>query len=82
MKSRLLSEPKDYTFGELETLLNNLGYGLNNKGKTSGSAVKFINSKTNNAIKFHRPHPSSILKSYAIKHIISELKKEGYINGK
>ena len=79
MKSRLLSEPKDYTFDELETLLKNLGYGLYNKGKTSGSAVKFVNTKTNHTLLLHKPHPSPKLKPYLIKDIISKLMKEGLI---
>ena len=82
LKSRLLSEPTDFTFNELGTLLKSLGYILNNAGNTSGSSVKFINPTTNHNINFHRPHPSPILKSYVIKRIISELKKEGYFDGK
>ena len=45
MKARLLSEPKDYTFDELETLLKSLGFILKKAGKTNGSAVKFIDSE-------------------------------------
>lgn len=38
---RLKSKPKDFTYDEVRTLLNYLGFGESNKGKTSGSAVKF-----------------------------------------
>jgi len=79
MKARLLSEPKDYTFDELETLLKKLGYILNNAGKTSGSVVKFVNHKTNHAMSLHKPHPKPELKPYLIKDIISKLEKEGLI---
>ena len=41
---RLKSKPSDFTYDELKTLLNYLGFVENNKGKTSGSAVKYINS--------------------------------------
>ena len=82
MKSRLLSEPKDYTIKELETLLKNMGFILSNAGKTSGSAIKFIHAKTNYIINLHKPHPSPIIKSYLMKDIISTLKQGGYLNDK
>ena len=82
LKLRLLSEPKDFTFDELTTLLKRLGYVLDNKGKTSGSAVEFINLEINHKFKLHKPHPSPVLKNYMIKQIISELKQRGYFDEK
>lgn len=38
---RLKSNPKDFTFDEMQTLLLSLGFELSNKGKTSGSRVNF-----------------------------------------
>jgi predicted RNA binding protein YcfA (HicA-like mRNA interferase family) len=70
---RLLSKPKDFTFDEAVTLLRQLGYELDNKGKTSGSAVSFV-SNQKHTITIHKPHPGNILKSYQVKHIIEELK--------
>ena len=40
--ARLKSNPKDFTFEEMETLLTTLGFEKSNKGKTSGSRVKFM----------------------------------------
>jgi hypothetical protein len=40
---RFLALPKDFTFDELVKLLTALGFSISNKGKTSGSRVKFIN---------------------------------------
>ena len=77
---RLLSDPKDFTFDELETLLTGLGYQLSNSGGTSGSAVRFINQKTHHIIRLHRPHPSPVLKQYIVRFVIHELKQEGYLN--
>lgn len=77
---RLLSNPKDFTFGELETLLNSLGFQLLNVGGTSGSAVRFVNRETGQVIRLHKPHPSPILKQYLIKFVIGELKKGGFLN--
>ncbi|MCL1837142.1 MAG: type II toxin-antitoxin system HicA family toxin [Treponema sp.] len=76
---RILGNPKDFSFSELETLLTGLGYQLSNSGSTSGSAVRFINNKTDHIIRLHRPHPSPVLKEYVVKFIISELKQEGYL---
>lgn len=40
-KERLCSRPKDYTYSEARYLLSQLGFEEFNKGKTSGSRVKF-----------------------------------------
>jgi hypothetical protein len=77
---RLLGNPADFTFGELETLLGGLGFRLSNAGGTSGSSVRFINSKTSQIIRLHKPHPSPVLKQYLVKFIINELKQWGYLN--
>lgn len=71
---RLLSKPKDFTFKEAETLLKKFGYESDNKGKTSGSRVRFINNSLNHSISMHRPHPKNILKYYQVLEIINELK--------
>ena len=63
---RLKSKPKDYTYEEAKSLLNKLGYIENNKGKTSGSRVIFIN-KENIKIELHKPHPRNVLKMYQIE---------------
>ena len=77
----LLGNPKDFTFKELETLLVGFGFQLSNAGGTSGSAVRFINKKTGQIIRLHKPHPSPVLKQYLVKFIIAELKQGGYLNG-
>lgn len=76
---RLKSKPTDFTYDELRTLLNYLGFIENNKGKTSGSAVKYINSVYNKEILLHKPHPGNLLKQYQIKLVINILEKIGVI---
>lgn len=39
LKKRIRQLPKDFTFEELETILYQLGFERDNKGKTSGSRV-------------------------------------------
>lgn len=74
---RLMTIPKDFTFEEMQTLLELLGFKLNNKGKTSGSRVKFSKGRT--IIILHKPHPRKELLEYQIKQIIELLTEEGMI---
>lgn len=76
---RFLSEPKNFTFEELETLLKGLGFEKSNKGKTSGSRVQFYHREKKCPILVHKPHPNPEMKSYAIKQIIETLKKQDLI---
>ncbi len=75
----LLSNPKDFTFDEAESLLGSLGYRRNNKGKTSGSRVIFINDSTNVSIRLHKPHPGNTLRDYQVKQLVEHLTQEGLI---
>jgi predicted RNA binding protein YcfA (HicA-like mRNA interferase family) len=77
LKQRLLSKPKDFTFSELESLLNKLGYVKDSGGKTSGSKVAFV--KEQHIISIHKPHPGNELKMYVVNYIIDELRKEGLL---
>ena len=77
MIERLKSNPKDFTFEEMQALLLALGFELSNKGKTSGSRVKFF--KNGVFIILHKPHPRKELLSYQIKQIIEVLSEEGLI---
>lgn len=74
----LLSQPKNFTFSEAETLLGYFGYYRSNKGRTSGSRVMFIRDN-GVVILLHKPHPGNELKAYQVKQLIQELKKEGLI---
>ena len=74
---RLKSMPKDFTFDEMQTLLEMLGFEKNNKGKTSGSRVKF--EKDNVFIIMHKPHPRKELLTYQLKQVIETLSEEDLI---
>ena len=71
---RLKSKPKDFTYDELKTLLNYLGFNEGNKGKTSGSRVEFQN-RLGIKIVLHKPHPSNIIKLYKINEVIDLLEE-------
>lgn len=77
--ARFLTLPNDFTFQELEILMNFCGYKLDNPGKTSGSAVRFINKKNGNIIRLHKPHPQKELKRYIMLDIKEKLESEGLI---
>jgi hypothetical protein len=61
----------------MQTLLIYLGFELSNKGRTSGSRVKFI--KGDVAIILHKPHPRKELLEYQIKQVLEILIKEELI---
>lgn len=78
LRERFLSMPKDFTFDEMEKLLSGYGYIKDNKGKTSGSRVVFKN-KDKRPIMLHKPHPGNIVKLYALRQVLDELKEAGFI---
>lgn len=75
LKKRILQLPKDFTFEELETLLYQLGFEKDNKGKTSGSRVKFFNKDKRIQYLAHKPHPKSIIKEKALKDFVDFLEE-------
>ena len=76
---RFLTLPVDIFYTELVRLMKWLGYGESQSGKTSGSAVAFINKKTKHIVKIHKPHPKPELKGYQIRDIIDELRRKEVI---
>lgn len=74
---RLNSNPKDFTFEEMQSLLEMLGFEMFNKGKTSGSRVKFM--RGNIPIILHKPHGRKELLEYQIKQIVLVLKGENLL---
>lgn len=74
---KLLSNPRDFTFDEMKNVLTFLGFTMSNKGKTSGSRVKFFNDDI--IIILHKPHPRKELLEYQIKEIIDTLERNGLL---
>ena len=70
--AKLKSNPKDFTFDEMKTL-----FVMSNKGKTSGSRVKFM--KGDIPVILHKPHPRKELLEYQIKQITEVLEREDLI---
>jgi predicted RNA binding protein YcfA (HicA-like mRNA interferase family) len=71
---RLLSEPKDFRWSEMATLLAGYGY---EEIQGSGSRVKFFNRELRHLIILHKPHPGSIVKEGAVKDVVEKLTEVG-----
>ena len=75
---RFKTLPTDFTFEELEKLLNFFGYERSNKGKTSGSRVVFKN-KEKRPIMIHKPHAGNVIIEYAMRQVYNYLKESGFL---
>lgn len=75
---KLYSHPKDFTLSEVESLLQCFDYHRDNKGRTSGSRIRFT-SNSHSPILMHKPHPGNELRDYQIKQLIDHLKQEGLL---
>jgi hypothetical protein len=74
--TRFLTLPSDFTWEELEKMLNYFGYTETKKGKTGGSRRKFVDN-AGHMINLHKPHPGNIVKKYALKDVHDALNEKG-----
>lgn len=79
IKEKFLKQTRDFTYDELVVLLHTLGFAELKGGHTSSSAVCFVHLKTGIPIRFHKPHPDKIIKTYLMKQIKEVLEKEGLL---
>lgn len=76
--SKLQSNPKDFTYRELQSIMSRNGYKEDSKGKTSGSRVEYKGKET--TLRLHKPHGGrNFLHDYQIKAVIEFLEKEGVL---
>ena len=78
IKRKLKQGSGNLTFDELVTLLQHLGYQKDNKGRTSGSRIRFYKDG-GHAIIMHKPHPRKTLLGYQVKQIRLTLKEDGLL---
>ena len=78
LRERFLKMPSDFTFDEMQRLLEGYGYVRGNKGRTSGSRLIFKNGDKR-PIMLHKPHPGNIVKEYAMKQVLEDLREAGFI---
>ena len=74
---RLASRPKDFGWEELVTLMNGLGFALENAG---GSGRKFVRAQTGAILFMHEPHPDRTLKAYQVRDAIEILRRERFLS--
>ncbi len=76
---KLLRLPGNFTYNEIVALLKGFGYIAEERGRSSDSAVMFFNSKLNDKIMFHKPHPQKELKRYILKMVLEKLKNNNMV---
>ena len=76
-QERVRNYPRDYTYTEARSLLIQMGFEEYNKGKTSGSRVKFYRSRDKKVILLHKPHPGDIMKIGTVRDLVDCLKEIG-----
>jgi hypothetical protein len=72
---RFLKLPRDFTWDELKRLVKRYGYYQSNKGKTSGSRVRFESEDSDISLDLHKPHPQNMLKPYQMRDVLEFLKR-------
>ena len=77
LKKRLKSLPKDFTYDEAKSLLTKLGFKEYNKGRTSGSRVKFY--RKTDILLLHKPHPRNTLTPAVVEYLLKSLIETGDI---
>ncbi len=70
---RFLALPNDFSFDELKSLLESMGFEIENKGNTAGSRFAFVHINFRRHILIHKPHPSKIINKIYLKQIKMEL---------
>ena len=58
-------------------MLGQLGFTESNKGKTSGSRVKFYRVSDGRIILMHKPHPSDIMSVGSVRDLAEYLERIG-----
>ena len=71
---RFKRQPKDFAWEELVRLFGIFGFTVDNRGKTSGSRVRFKNDSY--VFYIHKPHPLNVIKESALDY----LKNNGFID--
>ncbi|WP_080797949.1 type II toxin-antitoxin system HicA family toxin [Arabiibacter massiliensis] len=74
---RLMSRPRTFRFDDAVRVMSWHGFELDEKGKTSGSRVRFYRESDGRILLMHMPHPSGELKAAAVREMASFLEDVG-----
>ena len=75
---RFKRQPKDFTWDELMRVFRFYDFTVDNRGKTSGSRVRFKNGDY--VFYAHKPHPSNVIKESMLNRASDYLKNNGFID--
>ena len=73
---RLFQRPKDFTYDEAKSLLQSFDYEEYNKGKTTGSKVRFYNKTSKKIFYLHSTSPK-VLKAYQVNDLKLYKRRKG-----
>lgn len=79
IEQKFKNRSRNISYVEAVTLLKHYGYIQDDKGKTSGSRVRFV-CDGHCDILLHRPHPQKELKEYVVKELVYIFEQEGFWN--
>ena len=68
---RLKTIPKDFTYDEMKSLLEHLGFEEINKGKTSGSAISFVRTRDKRILCFTNHIRAILLNHVTLRNLLS-----------
>lgn len=74
LRKRIAETPADFTWSEMVTLLEGLGF--QERTKTGGSYRTFF-SPDGKKLFMHKPHPGSIVKRYCVREVLEKLREFG-----
>lgn len=74
--ANLLSVPNTFDFNDFARVMQYLGYEPDQKGRTSGSRVRFYRESDGRILVMHSPHPSNEMTRGAVKAAVRFLRGE------
>lgn len=74
---RLMDCPRTFRFDDAVRVMAWHGFELDEKGRTSGSRVRFYRESDGRMMLMHAPHPSGELRAAAVREMVSFLKEVG-----
>lgn len=78
--AQLLSCPSTYRHTDFLKVMASYGFEMDNKGKTSGSRIRFYRPSDGRMFVMHAPHPSDELTAGTIRNIVRFLQDVGGIH--
>lgn len=75
--AQLLSRPSTYRFADFLKGMASYGFEMDNKGRTSGSRIRFYRPSDGRMFVMHAPHPSDELTAGTIRNIVRFLQDVG-----